>query len=120
MNYFNSNRQYVLFIPGIFPEDCPDEIDLLNGIGINMESLANDSEDDADIPDIFANSNLSKNTCNNIDEYDDIPEYFIDIKYWPKSVKRLCCVCSNQISNFPWPIPIGLHKKIIGADNIDN
>ena len=151
MDNFTRGKTYILFLANVFPEDCSDDIDVLEKIGdeytentsmnINdpVEILEeSDSEDsssvspvsDEELPNLFGctDSNIlsprhplyekcedqpDENTSGINEEYDSIPEYFIDIDSWPKSVNTLCWNCNLKIYGPPYFSPIGKVKKSV-------
>lgn len=101
MDFLENNDSHILFIPGIFLDDCNDYN--------NFEIVQNN-----DFP--FLQSELIE-----VEEkkYDTIPKYFIDSKSWLQRTNLLCCYCHDNISGIPIPIPLN-RQKILITDNIGN
>jgi hypothetical protein len=141
MDIFGPKKSYVLFLANVFPEDCADDNDVLKDIEdscqidliessfdqeyerITDPSTDNDCiSEEEDLPDFFHSEmegNDNTGTHNGHDpsgifeEYDSLPEYFIDIDTWPKSINSLCWGCALKIYGVPYFIPIGKVKKSI-------
>jgi hypothetical protein len=127
MDFFRTPpKTILLFLSNVFPEDCPDEDDILENIAAPQndapllydgpepsELFTNDfsSSDDEPLPQFYECDN--KNFTG--DEYDELPKYFIDIAHWPKSVNLLCWSCSNLPLGAPWFVPITKFRKTLFA-----
>jgi hypothetical protein len=46
-------------------------------------------------------------------DYDDLPEYFVNVRHWPKSTNRICWLCTLKIPGPPWFIPTAMTRKIL-------
>lgn len=48
-----------------------------------------------------------------IEQYDEVPEYYVDAESWIKSTNNLCISCSNKIQGMPMFIPGSWHNRVI-------
>jgi hypothetical protein len=119
--YEEKKRSYILFLPNIFPEDCPDENEVLQEVENSFhvfETEVSDSEEEEPLPDLYGeSSNLQFRQYAEPEDYDELPAYFIDLKSWPKSVNAYCWECSDVVRGMPWIVPIGRIKKVIGPSS---
>lgn len=130
MDFFTGPKSYILFIPGVFIDDCKDsddEMELLNLKNIKSESLndiGNDSTDEKESISDDANLeqlevlNIYEENYDNLDNikiknYESPPKYYINSKTWIKSSNLLCSYCRNDIKNVPYPLPLNQLKILI-------
>jgi hypothetical protein len=56
------------------------------------------------------------------EQFDEIPDYYVNKDSWIKSTNLLCVSCSNKIQGMPMFIPISWHKRLVTkqVDRYDN
>ena len=146
MDFIEECKSHILFIPGIFIEDCLDEVrpsekgidfstvpsEDIDDIPSGSEDLDNLSEDDLqdatqgekglELNDLLNDINnpigCSSDLKSSNIKYDIVPKYFVDLKSWIKSTNLLCCYCHGSILK-PMPIAIGQNKILI-PENEEN
>jgi hypothetical protein len=138
MELFSPRKTHILFLANVFPEDCPNEEEVLLAVeesfnkfiapptasNVSLPSdlydIKEESEDeDETLPNIFPNFPLAEEPALEVTEYDELPEYFIDLKSWPKSTNLLCSACDDTIRGIPWIIPLAKVKKVITPNEDD-
>jgi hypothetical protein len=136
MELSSCRKTYVLFLAGVYPEDVPDEEEVLTGVGeqIDFSKLqdeenheSEESDEEGEIPDSElltapdSNDDLGPAILNDVtretrrgpvSEYDEIPRYFVDKKTWIKNTNLLCCNCSNEIEGMPCFVPLNWTKRV--------
>jgi|GEM_PF-6862439 len=135
-------QSYILFIPGVFLEDCLDKneesdseekMDFSSLQPENIDLIDEELEEDHseidynDLPErgLELNDLLEEETetheklekyvaarHENI-KYELMPKYFIDAKTWIKSINILCCFCHNHILGIPRPIALTKTKMLV-------
>lgn len=127
MDFFKAPPKTVLlFLSNVFPEDCPDENDILEDITTTQDNeisplLLPEEQSELDLfsGDYSSSSDeIYEQNTKIVSDYDELPKYFINVEHWPKSVNRLCWSCNNQPFGPPWFIPIAKFKKIIPVQNL--
>jgi hypothetical protein len=121
-------KKYILFLPGIFIEDCLEEVidnpDLRPEI---LEEFDSDEEPEKKLAielNYFLEYEDKKSMLEEkkVEKYEPIPKYFIDEKYadvqktWPTTCNLLCSYCHNSI-RVPYPIALNKLKLLIPEDD---
>ena len=128
MDFFMEDfRSHILFIPGIFVEDCnlekinnnymdfsmikPENIDLIEE-DENFSDIEDEDESqiskELKLDELLDSYEVKENII-----YDTIPKYFINNNSWIKTTNLLCCYCHDKIKNTPMPIALGKNKILI-------
>lgn len=84
--------------------DIPDDVDLTD-IPEDLMCIA-----DIDMSGVSMSMNMS------VQQYDDVPEYYVGRSTWMKSTNNLCIMCSNKIQGVPMFIPISWHRRVVQPD----
>jgi hypothetical protein len=129
MDFFKQKKSYILFLPSVFPENCPNEEEMLQSLSVvdedEMESDSSESIIESEIIEMMTSDDSSNmdsrltvmpNLFSAVDqniEYETLPNYFTDLESWPKSTNRLCWLCSNSILGPPWFVAIQLLKRAV-------
>ena len=113
-------KKYILFLPGIFIEDCIDQDDYVMPDYKTELILPSDSESEEEetIMAMELNSFLEYDDRRSeyekkVEKYDPIPKYFIDAKSWVSVSNLLCSFCHMNIPNQPFPIALNQIKLLI-------
>lgn len=116
--FIEEERSYVLFLSGVFIEDCLEYYDIIEEPAIDYHNIKTETinsveeseseiiESDSDDDTIYDIENIE-----NI-EYKPAPKYFINKNNWINSTNLLCCYCHDKIQK-PFPIPIEKSKILI-------
>lgn len=136
MDFIEGSISHILFLPGIFPENCDSEyIDYPDISGIESENLndipENDSPNESDTDNISGiNSRhdleeielseiydkLVPGSDKKIEEYDEMPSLYIDQNSWIKSINISCWYCGN-IPDDIYFIPYAKIKFLLPVHN---
>jgi hypothetical protein len=108
MNGFLIKKTHVLFLANVFPTDCPSENDILDNLETSEESLDIFEESEEKISDMYYET-----------DYESLPMFFISKDRWPKSTNLLCWSCTLKPLEMPWFIPIGINKKSVTDDDMN-
>ncbi len=126
MDFGDADATYVLFLPGIFPDDCMDR-ETISCRGVDSEQIDDISDSESEngsncsnhdiggieeikLSDLYS-AVLATGTSNDIIN-ETLPKYFTTIDAWPESCKLLCWNCSNRPEEFPWTIFLGKTKLL--------
>lgn len=125
MDSFMCTKSYILFLPGVFIDDCKDSDDepmesvpkvqdpeMLEDTNTEEDS---DSEEDINLKEVTNedfNGDWSED-FNKSKNYEAPPKYYIDPALWIKSTNLLCAFCHCKINGIPWPVPINQVKILI-------
>lgn len=116
MDNFSYYRTHILFIPGIFPDDCKDDSEEEMDIAqVEMVSEKIQSEENMDFEpysDSGDEINETQIITGKITDFDLIPKVFKSGKEWIKSVNVLCSYCHDEISGIPFPLPLNRRKEL--------
>lgn len=123
MEHISQKKSYILFLANVFPEDCPNDDDILKSMETIDEKInysENEENDvyltdssDEELPNIFS-SNFNKiEEVQEENDYDNLPMYFSTLSKWPKTTNLLCWYCNIRPVGMPWFIPIGICKKSV-------
>jgi hypothetical protein len=122
------SKNIILFLASVFPEECPDDSDVLRDIGFPANDTAESEEDldfdrpnqnervdssfdsEEDVPNLFQ---LAERDIDVPIEYDQLPAYYIGLDSWPKNCNLQCWGCTNTFTDRPWFIPNGMTKKLL-------
>jgi len=100
-------RSKILFLPGVFLQDCPDSDPESEDV---LEISLEDSED------------LTVGPCKELKPkiYDELQTQYINRDLWKKTTNLHCWACGLTFNTVPYAIPIGWTKRLVSPDNIDD
>jgi hypothetical protein len=132
MDFADQDIRYILFLPGVFPDTCDDvenELKVAMNEDIPLSEIENDDSSDEsfnekvneettlesiNISDLYSKFiHVDPALGNNKIDYDELPEFFIDVDRWPKKCNLLCRSCKNTPRDMPWPIIISKIKMLV-------
>lgn len=145
MDLVNHSKPCILFLGGVFLDECNNEEVVLTGIGerIDFQKLENEEEDDASLavndkddtllltapeedtdndaePSRFDIPGCSITGLSKVGKYDTMPHFFINEKTWPTTINLACWYCGLCFSTRPYAIALSLTRRLIPVDdNID-
>ena len=105
------NKSKILFLPGVFLDDCPDTEE--EDSGEVLEMSLDYSDDEVNDLDGFENQPVPK-------KYDELQKQYINRDLWKKKTNLLCWSCSLRFDTVPYAVPIGWTKRLISPDNIED
>lgn len=99
-------KSYVLFLPGIKPEDC------------DLGSTLQDEEGDEYISETGFNEDAPTGWLKDVVvEYDELPSVFISFEQWVKSTSLQCLACALVVPEVPWFIPVSWKQQLVYRDS---
>lgn len=121
MSFFEEPKSHILFIPGVFIEDCIDDIEYTNDIDYSKiksdrieqyENEHDNSESENELYSLSDKDELEQTEIITNMIYDTMPEYFINKNTWIKEINLLCAYCHDDIKSIPYPAPL-IKTKIL-------
>jgi hypothetical protein len=113
----SKNNSKILFLSNVFPEDVPDEDDIIReAVGFELDPEPNIFAVDEDIYSEQIGDQYQTDRFPIV--YDKIPKYFIDIESWPKTINLNCWNCTNRIAAEPWFVPLRWVKILVNQNEV--
>jgi hypothetical protein len=109
-------KSYILFLSEVFPEDCLDDETVLKTLCVEEipeEPDFSEVPEISEIPEIpdFSENEAETYYMESPQDYETLPDYFVDVESWPKTTNLLCWCCDTSFRGMPWIIPIGKVMK---------